>query len=189
MADDNTRFNDKNLPINCFFIGQEIVKETYEIIDYIKVKTNQNISFSKYHKVTWLREVVRDIQSTYGGYVFSGCNLVITDKFTPKNFIPNDTPPVRGDAFNENHIRPFEAEILTQKDQLNEYIMTKLRLDEGMNENDIRNTWGNDQLSRITNLINKFIQEEKVEKTQEGWRLTKDGKFFADGIASALFQV
>ena len=89
----------------------------------------------------------------------------------------------------ENQIRPFEAEILTQKDQLNEYIMTKLRLDEGMNENDIINTWGDDQLSRITNLINKFIQEEKVEKTQEGWRLTKDGKFFADGIASALFQV
>ena len=89
----------------------------------------------------------------------------------------------------ENHARPFEAEILTQKDQLNEYIMTKLRLDEGINANEIINTWGDEQLSCIRNLIEKFIQEEKVEKTQVGWRLTKDGKFFADGIASALFQI
>lgn len=89
----------------------------------------------------------------------------------------------------ENHERPFESEILTDIDQLNEYIMTKLRLEEGININVIINKWGDDQLSRITTLIERFIQDQKVERTQDGWRLTKHGKFFADGIASALFQV
>jgi len=89
----------------------------------------------------------------------------------------------------ENHLRPFESETLTDIDQLNEYIMTKLRLEEGININVIINKWGDDQLSRITTLIERFIQDQKVERTQDGWRLTKHGKFFADGIASALFQV
>jgi oxygen-independent coproporphyrinogen-3 oxidase len=89
----------------------------------------------------------------------------------------------------EQQSRPFESEILTEIDQLNEYIMTKLRLEEGINTKFIIKKWGDDHLSRITKLIEKFIQEEKVEITQEGWRLTKHGKFFADGIASALFQV
>ena len=58
----------------------------------------------------------------------------------------------------ENQIRPFEAEILTQKDQLNEYIMTKLRLDEGMNENDIINTWGDeDRKSTRLNSSHEWI--------------------------------
>ena len=89
----------------------------------------------------------------------------------------------------ENHERPFESEILTDIDQLNEYIMTKLRLEEGININVIINKWGDDQLSRITTLIERFIQDQKVEKIRDVWRLTKHGKFFADGIASALFQV
>ncbi len=89
----------------------------------------------------------------------------------------------------EKHARPFESEILSDIDQLNEYIMTKLRLEEGINSNIIMMKWGDDQLTRITKLMNRFIQEDKVEKIQEGWKLTKHGKFFADGIASALFQV
>jgi len=89
----------------------------------------------------------------------------------------------------EKHARPFESEILSDIDQLNEYIMTKLRLEEGINSNSIMMKWGDDQLTRITKLMNRFIQEDKVEKIQEGWKLTKHGKFFADGIASALFQV
>ena len=89
----------------------------------------------------------------------------------------------------ETHERPFESEILTNIDQLNEYIMTKLRLEEGINTHVIMNKWGNAQLSRITTLIERFIEDHQVEKTQDGWRLTKHGKIFADGIASALFQV
>ena len=89
----------------------------------------------------------------------------------------------------ENYELPVESETLTDMDQLNEYIMTKLRLEEGINTNEIIGKWGEDQLSRITTLVERFIQDEKIEKTQDGWRLTKHGKFFADGIASALFQV
>ena len=88
----------------------------------------------------------------------------------------------------ENNIRPFEFELLTDIDQLNEYIMTKLRLEGGMRKNEIIERWGADQLSRITKLIDRFIQDGKIINTQDGWKLTKVGKFFADGIASALFQ-
>lgn len=89
----------------------------------------------------------------------------------------------------ENHIRPFESETLTEIDRLNEYIMTKLRLEEGIIVREIIKHWGNDQSSRISAIIERFILDGKVEKTHEGWRLTNNGKFFADGIAAALFQV
>jgi len=54
-----------------------------------------------------IREVVENILITSGGYVYSGCNKVLTDEFTPTVYIKGDTPPFRGPPFNDHHIRPF----------------------------------------------------------------------------------
>ena len=89
----------------------------------------------------------------------------------------------------ENHERPFEFETLSEIDQLNEYIMTKLRLEEGMYKQEIESRWGNQLMSTISMHLERHIQNGKVEKTESGWKLTNSGKFFADGIAADLFQV
>ena len=89
----------------------------------------------------------------------------------------------------ENNQRPAEQELLTEIDALNEYIMTKLRLETGIIAEELKMNWGIDQLSRIEKTINRYVDDQKVERTYSGWRLTDKGKFFADGIAADLFLV
>ena len=54
----------------------------------------------------FIRDAVERILSVYPGVVLTGCNKVVTH-FTPTVYIHGDTPPVRGPALNENHLRPF----------------------------------------------------------------------------------
>jgi len=78
---------------------------------------------------------------------------------------------------------PFEKEVLTPAQQLNEYIMTSLRTMEGL---DLNNT---DQRSREKIEINskKYINSGLMRNTNDHLILTNEGKLLADGIASALF--
>ena len=66
-----------------------------------------NFSNKKLYKNYNIRELVENILLTEGGYVYSGCNKVLTDEFTPTIYIKNDTPPFRGPPYNDKHIRPF----------------------------------------------------------------------------------
>jgi len=89
----------------------------------------------------------------------------------------------------ENNLLPSEKEILSERDRMNEYIMTNLRLSSGINSNYIREHWGNEELQRIQDALGKYIVQDLAETTEVGWRLTDQGKFFADGIASAIFKL
>lgn len=77
-----------------------------QILKVLEHKFNRQILFTPFIKPYILREFVKIILSIDEGYVFSGCNKVL-QFLTPTNYIPNDTPPVRGKPFNEFHIRPF----------------------------------------------------------------------------------
>lgn len=78
---------------------------------------------------------------------------------------------------------PFEIEVLTPQQQLNEYIMTSLRTIEGLNLDII------DEFKKIKLLASarKYIESGKMSKENDFLKLTKEGKLFADGIASDLF--
>jgi len=100
--------NNYDIKIICNSFGSSINKKNLiPIIDYIKNKFSIDIKLVKIKKLNWIRDVVKNLLDTYGGVVYSGCNKVITDKFTPTKYIPHDTPPVRGSAYNEFHLRPF----------------------------------------------------------------------------------
>ena len=77
---------------------------------------------------------------------------------------------------------PFEIETLTPTQQLNEYIMTALRTDEGILL---------DRLGPLQNqlLVNaeKFINNGLAVRTEQRIQLTREGKLLADGIAADLF--
>ena len=88
----------------------------------------------------------------------------------------------------EQNIIPFEKEILTQSQQLNEYIMTSLRTIEGMDLQFIENNYSNTERKRIENLVEKEVEKEMFFIEKENIILTNEGKLFADRISVKLFS-
>lgn len=80
-----------------------------------------------------------------------------------------------------------ETEILSIENQINEYIMTSLRTSKGMNMNKIAVRFGNDYAEEIKNNLQNFIEKNWILMTDQQVILTKEGKLFADHIASELF--
>lgn len=84
-------------------------------------------------------------------------------------------------------IRPCTTETLTALDTLNEYIMTSLRSSKGMNREKIIQHWGTAYVLQIEKNISAYVNKGLASPTNEGWKLSRQGKFLADGIASNLF--
>ena len=81
---------------------------------------------------------------------------------------------------------PFEKEVLTPTQQLNEYIMTSLRTMEGLNLVTLRSVFG----IREDEMLGKtkpFSAGGLLKQADHSLVLTKEGKLLADGIAAALF--
>ena len=85
------------------------------------------------------------------------------------------------------NIIPFEKEILTQSQKLNEYVMTSLRTIEGMDLNFIEKKFSEKEKNRIENLLIQKIKKENYFKEGKKIILTNEGKLFADAIAVELF--
>lgn len=88
---------------------------------------------------------------------------------------------------------PFEIETLTPTQQLNEYIMTALRTDEGIDFAQVRYRNGG-KLPSETELQEQLLRSaDKYHKSghllikDERIVLTREGKLLADGIAADLF--
>ena len=82
---------------------------------------------------------------------------------------------------------PFEKEILTPSQQLNEYIMTSLRTAEGLDLIRVRSSGFGVRSQDLRIKSQKFIDEGKMILKENKLILTKGGKLFADGIAAELF--
>ena len=78
---------------------------------------------------------------------------------------------------------PFEKEVLTRIQQLNEYIMTSLRTMEGLHlERLVEKERETIELSS-----RKYIEQGLMKKENDYLVLTREGKLLADGIAADLF--
>jgi oxygen-independent coproporphyrinogen-3 oxidase len=78
---------------------------------------------------------------------------------------------------------PFEREILTPAQKMNEYIMTSLRTSEGIDMQKLEKA----ERERLGKAVRKFIDRGMVIEKEGHLRLTREGKLFADGIAAELF--
>lgn len=97
------------IPVKCYSmqVGME-TKVCPEILSWFSEKLNMEIPFQFLSKYPMrIRPAVETIQLIDPSYVYTGCNLVVTDQFTPTKYIKDDTPPVRGPTLNDRHIRPF----------------------------------------------------------------------------------
>lgn len=82
---------------------------------------------------------------------------------------------------------PFEKEILTQSERLNEYIMTSLRTIEGLDLDFVEKTFSLLERNRIEKLLKKRIEKDNFIQQKNKIVLTEKGKLFADRIAVELF--
>jgi 7-cyano-7-deazaguanine synthase in queuosine biosynthesis len=100
-----------------------------QILNVLEEKFNTKIPFRTFTTRFILRQFVERLLSVNDGCVFSGCNKVL-DFLNPTNYIPGDTPPVRGNPFNEFHVRPFidmdKKQIVSYYVQYNEMELLKL---------------------------------------------------------------
>jgi oxygen-independent coproporphyrinogen III oxidase len=82
---------------------------------------------------------------------------------------------------------PFEEEVLTPTQRLNEYIMTSLRTAEGLDMRYVNKVFGEDKTRLLQMGSNKWETAGKLKTVNEKLLLTNEGKLFADGIAADLF--
>jgi len=88
-------------------------------------------------------------------------------------------------AIQKNTI-PFEKEILTPVQQLNEYLMTALRTAEGINLEVLQTAFAVGEKQLLAK-AEKFIHSELMSIKNRSLCLTREGKLLADGIAAELF--
>lgn len=82
---------------------------------------------------------------------------------------------------------PFEMEQLTAVQQLNEFIMTRLRTIEGIPLARVSENWGEEKMNALIQSAQKHIGHGQLILSNHFLQLTAEGKFLADGIAADLF--
>ncbi len=87
----------------------------------------------------------------------------------------------------EQNTIPFEIEILTKEQQLNEYIMTALRTMEGISLHYVQVNFGEDEKQSLLVRATPFINHQSIHLHNNCLQLTLQAKFLADGIAADLF--
>jgi oxygen-independent coproporphyrinogen-3 oxidase len=87
----------------------------------------------------------------------------------------------------QQNMIPFEKEELTPTQQLNEYIMTSLRLMEGCNLNFVLEKFGEEKAAQLKTEALAFVKNNWLIDADNHLLLTREGKLFADKIAAELF--
>jgi oxygen-independent coproporphyrinogen-3 oxidase len=84
---------------------------------------------------------------------------------------------------------PIEREILSKKDKFNEYIMTGLRTKWGVSLEKIENDFGRTFHDYLLEQVEEPLSNKLLFIEKNVLKVTKNGKFLSDGIASSLFLV
>ena len=82
-----------------------------------------------------------------------------------------------------------EIETLTQTDQYNEYVMTGLRTIWGVSLLKVEKDFGSNFKDYLIEQSEIFINQQLLYIDAEHLRVTKEGQFLSDGIASELFKI
>ncbi len=81
----------------------------------------------------------------------------------------------------------FEKEEINTTDQYNEFVMLGLRTQWGIESQELETKFGSDKMQYFQKQIQTYLSQEKVVFENGIYRLSNQGKIFADGIAGDLF--
>lgn len=82
---------------------------------------------------------------------------------------------------------PFEVEKLTLENRYNEYVMTRLRTQWGIDLNKIATDYGATQKNHLMASADEYLRKNWLAISEEKLVLTQIGKLYADLIAAELF--
>ncbi len=82
---------------------------------------------------------------------------------------------------------PFEKEVLTRENRINEYILTSLRTSWGTDCGFLKSTYGYDLPAENKKYLSELLDKKLITLEQDVLKLTPAGKLFADKISSDLF--
>jgi oxygen-independent coproporphyrinogen-3 oxidase len=83
---------------------------------------------------------------------------------------------------------PEEREILDETQSLNEFIMIRLRTQEGLDLKALEEKYGERKKAELQSNMQRFLLKGHLVKTEpERYVLSREGKLYADGIAAELF--
>ena len=82
---------------------------------------------------------------------------------------------------------PAETEVLQKGDQINEYILTTLRTDDGCDLHFLKSHFGYDVLSLHKGYLQELENHNLIAVVDQHLKLTDSGKLLADKISSDLF--
>ena len=88
-----------------------------------------------------------------------------------------------------NGVVPFEKEILSTADKINEYLLTTLRTSWGCDSERLLTTTGYDLLAEQKEYLQHLVDLQYASIEEKKITLTKKGKLLADKIASDLFVI
>ena len=86
-----------------------------------------------------------------------------------------------------NNEVPFEFEMLTPVQEMNEIIMTSLRTSEGLDLPALLDRFGSSAVAEVIKSARPYLDRNLVIEKNDHLILSKEGKLFADGIAAAVF--
>ena len=89
----------------------------------------------------------------------------------------------------QQKVLPAEVEELSVTDRYNEYVMTRLRTQFGVNLQEIKNLFGEKLALYFEKEARVFFEKELLKEESNKILITKKGKFLSDGIAADLFYV
>ena len=89
-------------------------------------------------------------------------------------------------SLHENRL-PIEREILTKRDQYNEFVMTRLRTQWGINVVLVEEKFGKKYSDYLLQQSAIHLQNHLLFRDENFLKVSKKGKFLSDGIASDLF--
>ncbi|MEN9963522.1 MAG: radical family heme chaperone HemW [Bacteroidota bacterium] len=83
---------------------------------------------------------------------------------------------------------PEEKEILDETQSLNEFIMIRLRTQEGLDLKTVEEKYGDKKRAELQSNMQRFLLKgHLIESEPERYVLSREGKLYADGIAAELF--
>lgn len=84
---------------------------------------------------------------------------------------------------------PITTETLTKTDQYNEYVMTRLRIQQGIDLDEVIQKFGQSYFEYLMLQIQPHLDEERLDLFQNHITVTPKAKFLSDGIAADLFRI
>lgn len=82
---------------------------------------------------------------------------------------------------------PFESELLSERDRINEKIMTHFRTQWGLNLLEVEKEFGSAIAQKLKEGIHFFMAKGQITQNEDSYILTQSGKLMADHICSELF--